>query len=316
MVGQRLTQTVSDQPPRREQYPHTLRLSIEGSEGADTNYGLRADASTEGLNVGASGYSNSSSTNASNQYGLYGEATGEGTLSHIGVQGYGKGMGKYNRGLRGISDGAGNGDTGKGFGEGSINFGMEGNAKGNAWNNTGVEGSNSGDDGEWNFGVHGISNAGTGTLVENHGVAGRAFGTGINYGVYGEASGGATNWAGYFVGDVNVDGALTVTGFINGTTVGTSDRRFKNDIHVISDGLELTKNLRGVRYIWNDLAPGGRSGQKDIGLIAQEVEQVLPELVVETATGFKAVNYSQIVAVLIEAIKEMDDKINSLEQNK
>lgn len=289
-----------------------LRYTIEGDTPADLNFGLRADAATEGLNLATAGYSKSSATNTSNQYGVYGEASGEGSGSHNGVFGSASGTGKYTRGLRGSASGAGNGDTGKNYGEGSINFGMEGNATGNAWNNTGVEGSNYGTEGAWNFGVHGISNAGSGLSVENHGVAGRAFGTGINYGVYGQASGGVENWAGYFLGDVQVDGNISATGDISGATITPSDRNLKQDIHQIDDALSIVNQLNGVRYTWNEKAQGKRPGTQDVGVIAQEVEAVLPELVKETSDGYKAVNYSQLVAVLIEAVKELNNQVQTL----
>ncbi len=289
-----------------------LRSTIEGDTPADLNFGLRADASTEGLNLATAGYAKSSATNTSNQYGIYGEANGEGTGSHNGVFGVASGIGKYNRGLRGSASGAGNGDTGKNYGEGSVNFGMEGTATGNAWNNTGVEGSNYGTEGAWNFGIHGISNAGTGTTVENHGVAGRAFGSGINYGLYGEAANGAENWAGYFNGDVQVNGNISATGDISGATITPSDRNLKNDIHQIDDALSIVNQLNGVRYTWNEKAQGNRPGTQDVGVIAQEVAAVLPELVKETPDGYMAVNYSQLVAVLIEAVKELDQQVQTL----
>ncbi len=293
--------------------------TIDG-DGADVNRGLYGYANTNRYNVGVQGSSNSASTNTERNTGVYGLASGDGTGDHRGVLGYAVGAGKYNKGLYGIAEGAGNGDTGKGYGEGSINFGIEGNAGGNAWNNTGLEGSNFGTEGVWNFGVHGISSAGTATTAENHGVAGRAYGPGINYGVFGEANSGVENWAGYFIGDVqtigtlNVDGNIVATGDISGTTITPSDRRLKTNIKPINGAMKLVKSLNGVTFNWNENAPGTRNGISDVGVIAQEVEAVLPELVKETPDGYKAVNYAQLTAVLIEAVKEMDQKIKHLEK--
>ncbi|MBV6641049.1 MAG: tail fiber domain-containing protein [Cyclobacteriaceae bacterium] len=291
---------------------YTLMTTISGDTPANINHAFRADATTEGLNIASAGYAVSKPTNTSNQYGLYGQASGAGNGSHNGVYGYASSVGKYNRGLRGIAEGAGNGDTGTGYGEGSVNFGLEGNAAGNAWNNTGVEGSNYGTEGQWNFGIHGISNAGTGTTVENHGVAGRAYGSGKNYGVYGEAANGAENWAGYFNGDVQVNGNISATGDIAGATITPSDRNLKENIEPIANPLSIVHQLNGVRYTWNDKAQGSRPGTHDIGVIAQEVEAVLPELVKETPDGYKAVNYAQLVAVLIEAIKDLESQVETL----
>lgn len=310
-----LSKTVSDETGTAIGFTSAL----DGA-GRELNWGVYGLAKTEKFNVGVQGDSESSATNVSRNTGVYGRATGDGSADHRGVVGYATSSGaKYNKGIYGIAEGAGNGDTGKNFGEGSINFGIEGNAGGNAWNNTGVEGSNYGTSGEWNFGLHGISNAGTGTTVENHGVAGRAFGSGINYGVYGEAGGGAEDWAGYFAGNVNTNGNLNVngdisaTGDISGATVTPSDRRLKKEIEVLDGALEMTRKLKGVRYTWNDKAQGNRPGTRDVGVIAQDVEAVVPELVKETPDGYKAVNYSQLVAVLIEAVKELDREVTTLQ---
>lgn len=188
-----------------------LTVLVDGSGDAQTA-ALEGVAQSTTQNTGVEGFAVSGAGNVDTQNGLYGQAAGDGTGNHRGVMGYGAGAGKYNHGLKGYAAGDGNGDAGQGFGEGSINFGVEGNATGNAWNNTGIEGSNFGTEGVWNFGVHGISNAGTGTAVENHGVAGRAYGPGKNIGIYGTAADGNENFAGVFDGDVNINGELMVNG--------------------------------------------------------------------------------------------------------
>ena len=87
-----------------------------------------------------------------------------------------------------------------------------------------------------------------------------------------------------------------------------SDRTQKEDIRPIENSIEIVKQLNGVRYKWknNQNAPS-------IGLIAQDVEEVIPEVVVEMADGLKSVSYENIVAVLIEAIKEQQVRIEELE---
>ncbi|WP_420580905.1 tail fiber domain-containing protein [Reichenbachiella sp.] len=198
-----------------------LTIVVDGAGDAQTA-AFEGVAQSLTQNTGVEGFAVSGAGNVDTQNGLYGQAAGDGTGNHRGVMGYGAGAGKYNHGLKGYAAGAGNGDTGQGYGEGSINFGVEGNATGNAWNNTGVEGSNFGTEGVWNFGVHGISNAGTGTEVENTGVAGKAFGSGINYGVYGLADGGEENWAGYFDGDVKVTGTFSAEGSLEQSSTSES----------------------------------------------------------------------------------------------
>src|SRR5262249_20737627 len=81
----------------------------------------------------------------------------------------------------------------------------------------------------------------------------------------------------------------------------TSDRRLKTNIRPI-EGLAIIDRLFGKRYQWTS------TGQDDFGLIAQEVEAVLPEAVVtDSKTGYKAVKYSNLVAPLIEASKELHE---------
>lgn len=198
--------------------PDTLNALNESTD-PGKHSAIEGVSKSTGWNTGVDGYAESLSGNAEKQNGVYGTATGTGDGDHRGVVGSAAGAGKYNKGIFGIGQGAGNGDSGTNFGEGSINFGVEGIAGGNAWNNTGVEGSNFGTDGEWNFGVHGISNAGSGTTVENHGVAGRAFGSGINYGIYGYADGGEENYAGFFEGDVLVNNAMLRMNNSNGDEI-------------------------------------------------------------------------------------------------
>jgi endosialidase-like protein len=96
----------------------------------------------------------------------------------------------------------------------------------------------------------------------------------------------------------------TFTGTVTAPNfVSSSDRRLKSDVATISNALELVRDLRGVRYIM-DGAPG-------IGVIAQEVEPILPEIVSE-ADGLKRVAYGNFAGLLIEAIKVLADEIDSL----
>ena len=80
----------------------------------------------------------------------------------------------------------------------------------------------------------------------------------------------------------------------------------KEDIVTIPNALDKVKDLRGVSFSWKE------SGRKSIGLIAQEVEKIIPELVNET-DGVKSLAYGNIVGLLIEAIKELSDKVETLQ---
>ena len=89
----------------------------------------------------------------------------------------------------------------------------------------------------------------------------------------------------------------------------TSDINLKKDIEVITDATELIKQLNGVRFTWkvND--------RKSLGVIAQEVEELFPELVSERVdTGTKSVNYNGLVGILIEAVKELSTRVEELEK--
>jgi len=93
-----------------------------------------------------------------------------------------------------------------------------------------------------------------------------------------------------------------------GTVTANSDERLKENVKTISDALDKVKKLRGVEYDHK------KTGEHSIGVIAQEVEKVLPELVFEDALGVKSVGYANIVAVLIEAIKEQQEQIEELKR--
>jgi len=86
----------------------------------------------------------------------------------------------------------------------------------------------------------------------------------------------------------------------------TSDVKLKTNIQTIPNALEKTLNLRGVEYDRKD------SGKHEIGLIAQEVELIIPEVVSQTKDGTKTVSYSNLIALLIESIKELKDEVETL----
>ena len=112
-------------------------------------------------------------------------------------------------------------------------------------------------------------------------------------------------------GNLDVEGDITA--FSN---VVASDQRLKDDVVTIENAVDKVSQLRGVEFIWNK---GKRKGKQSIGVIAQEVEKVLPEVVIEKelplmeeGTTYKTVDYPKLTAVLIEAIKEQQETINKL----
>ena len=106
-------------------------------------------------------------------------------------------------------------------------------------------------------------------------------------------------------------GQVIVHGELNARALSqSSDARLKKDIDPINLGLEAILQLEGKTYKWSDAS---RSQQTHIGLIAQEVEKVIPELVTEDENGFKAIAYAKLTTILIEAIKEQQTRITELE---
>ena len=119
---------------------------------------------------------------------------------------------------------------------------------------------------------------------------------------------------------------LDVTGPIRATSnvIAYSDIRKKENIITINDGLSIVEQLRGVRFDWKEgfqSETATDKGKRQIGLIAQELEEILPELVSTDAHGFKSISYPNISAVLVEAIKDLkgivdkqQEEINKLKE--
>ena len=109
------------------------------------------------------------------------------------------------------------------------------------------------------------------------------------------------------------DGGLTCDGDI--IAFSSSDRRLKDNIKSIENPLEKVKTIGGYTYTWNEL--GGAhsihgSGDTDVGVIAQEVEKIIPEAVTDRDTGYKAVQYDKLIPLLVECVKEQQDMIEKL----
>jgi hypothetical protein len=126
----------------------------------------------------------------------------------------------------------------------------------------------------------------------------------------------------YINGALGVGSATPNTvGLIHATNdivaFSTSDKRLKENIIPIPNALNKVLKLSGNTFDWKQLTDEeiktihGHSG-KDVGVIAQEVEIVLPEAVTTRESGYKAVKYDKIVPLLIEAIKELKGEIEEL----
>ena len=101
----------------------------------------------------------------------------------------------------------------------------------------------------------------------------------------------------------------------NVTAFFSSDERLKDNVQVIANALAKVLQIRGVEFDWNNLdepEDGYFVRKHDVGVIAQEIEKVLPEVVGTREDGIKAVKYDRIVPLLIEAIKELKAEIDAL----
>jgi len=179
-----------------------------------------------------------------------------------------------------------------------------------------------------------VSGATGAVTITNSGVTSIVAGTGISVSgatgavtVTASASGSTvtpttTNATYYVVGSSTTSGNLTAsisntnvvsynasTGALSAVShVSSSDQRLKNNIKTIENALSKLLDLRGVSYTRNDLP--------EIGVIAQEVESIIPEVVQTGENGYKTVSYGNIVGLLIEAVKELSNEVNKLKEIK
>ncbi|MGB1038593.1 MAG: tail fiber domain-containing protein [Bacteroidia bacterium] len=154
----------------------------------------------------------------------------------------------------------------------------------------------------FNFGVYAISNRTN---------------TSTNVGVYAVGDSATTSYAGYFVGDVNYTGTLT----------NVSDRKLKYDISSLNNATSLLKRLEPKSYYYKQDGEAGYLNLSEglqFGFVAQELEEVLPNLVKEQVQPkkfksdekitYKAVNYTGLIPVLTQALKEQQELIEQLEK--
>jgi hypothetical protein len=107
------------------------------------------------------------------------------------------------------------------------------------------------------------------------------------------------------------------------TAFYSSDVALKENITNIPDPIEAIKKLNGVLFDWKKSYIDERGGEdgyfvrkKDVGVIAQEVEKVLPEAVAQRSDGIKAVKYDRLTCLLIEAVKQLNEKVEILTREK
>ena len=121
-----------------------------------------------------------------------------------------------------------------------------------------------------------------------------------------------TNGIGVGTAPSGVVGAILATNDV--VAFASSDERLKENVASIENAVEKVEAIGGYTYNWIPMEGVHVYGDmKDIGVIAQEVEKVLPELVSDRENGYKAVKYDKLTAVLIEAVKELSERVKALE---
>jgi len=298
-----------------------------GAPGATGVFGIGAGGAYGVVGTSAAGTGVYGETTGSGQgvrgksaagHGVYGESL---SAEHAGVSGYSstsigvKGHSASGFGVRGTTNSfnlaaVAGVHTGQGAG-----FGVAGHAssgvgvQGESTTGVGVEGKSSS-----GYGIHGVSITGDGVFAE----ASAANKSGL-YAVNPNAAG----YAGFFGGRV---GITTLTGAGNRAvyadaggvlTNSSSDVRLKRDVADLAeevDVLAALARLRGVAFNWDTTVDRARGlgDQREIGMIAQEVEAVLPQLVGESSDGYKALDYAKLTAFLVEVTKAQQREIDAL----
>jgi hypothetical protein len=272
---------------------------IGGDFIANGPYGVRAVALQQGSGLTTTG--------------VYGEAKYNSTKANFGVEGWASlsTSGNYGGRFHAVSS----------INNANFNYGLE------------AEGANA----ITNYGayIQGFSTSNPST-TQNIGVYTTAFkagsGTGNSVALFAEVLNLSTagDWAGIFNGDVNING----TGYYNGFTVITSDQTIKKNIKPVENALGIINKLSPKTYnLDNSNVPqmrfDGQNQKTQFGLIAQEVEKVLPEIVAEVkvpakydkegklineAKDLKGVQYEELISILVKGMQEQQQQIDELKK--
>ena len=129
---------------------------------------------------------------------------------------------------------------------------------------------------------------------------------------------------------VSVTGNVVASGNLSGSSVSSSgdiladgdvvaynssDMRLKNNLQVIEGALDKIDGINGYEFDWNDKSPGwARQRGHDVGVVAQEVQKIHPEIVEERKNGYLGVDYKRLVPLLIQSIKELKDEVDEIKQ--
>jgi hypothetical protein len=120
-------------------------------------------------------------------------------------------------------------------------------------------------------------------------------------------------WTGGQTGEIRASNEITA--------YYSSDERLKTNIQPIENALGKLRMLQGVMFDWNDSVIESRGGEdgffvrrKDTGIIAQQVERVLPEVVAHREDGYKVVRYEKLAGLIIQAVNELADQLDDLKK--
>jgi hypothetical protein len=281
------------------------------------NVGIGTTNPISKLSINSSGDLNNSvhaESNLDNGRGVFGSATNNDVNSQN-YGGYFRSSGGNGRGVFGFTNGI-NSYAVYGNTSGSNAIGVLGNTSG--LTGIGVKGTaeNTGNSmnyggyfeasGQLGRGVYGYASSSTG---QNFGGFFKANGE-EGAAVY--ADGTSTTWAGFFLGDVNITESLTV----NGVNV-TSDSRFKKNISQIENTLSFLEKINVYTYNWNSEKYPERNFKNDklqYGVLAQELEEVYPDLVKTDKDGYKSVDYIKLSVLTLQAVKELEKQNHDLKR--
>ncbi len=114
-----------------------------------------------------------------------------------------------------------------------------------------------------------------------------------------------------WLGTSEFDGAMTVNSTVAATSFNsTSSRKYKTNIRNLTNGLNIINNLRPVMFDWNN-----KDIKNDIGMIAEEVNEILPTIVYKNSNGeIDGLEYGKLVAVLTTAVKELSAEVQELKR--
>ena len=115
------------------------------------------------------------------------------------------------------------------------------------------------------------------------------------------------------------EGAISASGDIvaDGDIVAfnASDERLKDNVKVIEGALDKIDGINGYEFDWNDKSPGwAQERGHDVGVLAQEIQKIHPEVVAERKNGYLGVDYKRLVPLLIQSVKELRDEVEELKK--